>query len=168
MLLSPTHLLHIMFTLKPDKPRVITAVAPPLQLAQRKRPSLSLNLIFNTTKRVTKKDKEINHEGKQIKRRRPYHAQPQVVGLVFDRPFRFRSLETINRVPFCRHVYTTPKSFLELLKLYNVLLSSKRENQDNAIERLTTGLQKLRETKDAVTSLEEDLKVRFSVKTPRL
>lgn len=58
-------------------------------------------------------------------------------------------------------MYTTPKSFLELLKLYNVLLSSKRENQDNAIERLTTGLQKLRETKDAVTSLEEDLKVRF-------
>lgn len=58
-----------------------------------------------------------------------------------------------------RHVYTTPKSFLELLKLYNVLLASKRENQDNAIERLTTGLQKLRETKDAVTSLEEDLKV---------
>lgn len=63
--------------------------------------------------------------------------------------------------PYSRHVYTTPKSFLELLKLYNVLLSSKRENQDNAIERLTTGLQKLRETKDAVTSLEEDLKVRF-------
>ncbi len=61
---------------------------------------------------------------------------------------------------FGRHVYTTPKSFLELLKLYNVLLSSKRENQDSAIERLTTGLQKLRETKDAVTSLEEDLKVR--------
>ncbi|CAM9617574.1 unnamed protein product [Ectocarpus sp. 8 AP-2014] len=58
-----------------------------------------------------------------------------------------------------RHVYTTPKSFLELLKLYNVLLSSKRESQDNAIERLTTGLHKLRETKDAVTSLEEDLKV---------
>ncbi|CAM9154970.1 unnamed protein product, partial [Ectocarpus fasciculatus] len=58
-----------------------------------------------------------------------------------------------------RHVYTTPKSFLELLKLYNVLLSSKRESQDNAIERLTTGLHKLRETKDAVTSLEEDLKI---------
>ncbi|CAB1113053.1 unnamed protein product [Ectocarpus sp. CCAP 1310/34] len=60
-----------------------------------------------------------------------------------------------------RHVYTTPKSFLELLKLYNVLLSSKRESQDNAIERLTTGLHKLRETKDAVTSLEEDLKIKL-------
>lgn len=58
-----------------------------------------------------------------------------------------------------RHVYTTPKSFLELLKLYNVLLAAKRDNQDAAIERLTTGLHKLRETKDAVTSLEEDLKV---------
>lgn len=64
-------------------------------------------------------------------------------------------------LPYFRHVYTTPKSFLELLKLYNVLLAAKRENQDNAIERLTTGLQKLRETKDAVTSLEEDLKVQY-------
>ncbi|CAM9224257.1 unnamed protein product, partial [Choristocarpus tenellus] len=60
-----------------------------------------------------------------------------------------------------RFVYTTPKSFLELLKLYNVLLASKRESQEAAIERLATGLHKLRETKDAVTSLEEDLKVKL-------
>ena len=46
-----------------------------------------------------------------------------------------------------RHVYTTPKSFLELLKLYNVLLTSKREAQEAAIERLASGLQKLRDTK---------------------
>eukprot|EP00904_Undaria_pinnatifida_P003126 jgi/Undpi1/12814/HiC_scaffold_7.g02481.m1 len=67
------------------------------------------------------------------------------------------SFKTVER----RHVYTTPKSFLELLKLYNVLLAAKRENQDSAIERLTTGLHKLRETKDAVTSLEEDLKIKL-------
>lgn len=76
--------------------------------------------------------------------------------------------ETYTAYSCCRHVYTTPKSFLELLKLYNVLLSSKRENQDNAIERLTTGLQKLRETKDAVTSLEEDLKVHLFFQGIRL
>ncbi|CAM9352734.1 unnamed protein product, partial [Phaeothamnion confervicola] len=60
-----------------------------------------------------------------------------------------------------RHVYTTPKSFLELLKLYNVLLTAKREAQEAAIERLANGLQKLKDTKDAVTALEEDLKVKL-------
>ncbi|CAM9266952.1 unnamed protein product [Chrysoparadoxa australica] len=58
-----------------------------------------------------------------------------------------------------RFVYTTPKSFLELLKLYNVLLASKRESQEAAIERLANGLTKLRETKASVNALEEEIKV---------
>ena len=58
-----------------------------------------------------------------------------------------------------RHVYTTPKSFLELLKLYGVLLSKKRLDADNAIDRLANGLQKLRETASAVTQIEADLKI---------
>ena len=58
-----------------------------------------------------------------------------------------------------RFVYTTPKSFLELLKLYGVLLTKKREEADGAIDRLANGLQKLRETGEAVTKIEEDLKV---------
>ena len=58
-----------------------------------------------------------------------------------------------------RHVYTTPKSFLELLKLYGVLLEKKREEANSGIDRLDSGLQKLKETSESVSKLEEDLKV---------
>jgi dynein heavy chain len=58
-----------------------------------------------------------------------------------------------------RHVYTTPKSFLELLKLYSSLLKNKREGADASIIRLSKGLEKLRETAAAVTNIEADLKV---------
>ena len=58
-----------------------------------------------------------------------------------------------------RHVYTTPKSFLELLKLYSSLLKRKREGADASINRLSKGLEKLRETAAAVTNIEADLKV---------
>ena len=58
-----------------------------------------------------------------------------------------------------RFVYTTPKSFLELLKLYGVLLNSKRKDADDGIERLSNGLQKLRDTAAAVEQIEADLKI---------
>ena len=58
-----------------------------------------------------------------------------------------------------RHVYTTPKSYLELLKLYQTLLARKRSEADNSINRLANGLTKLRETALAVTQIEADLKV---------
>uniref|UniRef100_A0A7S2QUS9 Uncharacterized protein n=1 Tax=Triparma pacifica TaxID=91992 RepID=A0A7S2QUS9_9STRA len=58
-----------------------------------------------------------------------------------------------------RHVYTTPKSFLELLKLYGVLLDRKRSEAQSGIDRLDNGLQKLKETSDSVQALEEDLKI---------
>jgi dynein heavy chain len=53
-----------------------------------------------------------------------------------------------------RFVYTTPKSFLELLKLYGVLLNMKRNEADAAIDRLANGLLKLKETGEAVTKIE--------------
>ncbi|KAJ8613144.1 hypothetical protein CTAYLR_004792 [Chrysophaeum taylorii] len=78
-----------------------------------------------------------------------------------------------------RHVYTTPKSFLELLKLYQVLLLSKREDSDKAIQRLKSGLRKMEDTfiqqrffpissfilllrlnpSEAVVSIEQNLKI---------
>ncbi|KAH8072714.1 hypothetical protein JL721_3359 [Aureococcus anophagefferens] len=58
-----------------------------------------------------------------------------------------------------RHVYTTPKSFLELLKLYQVLLEHKREDSDKSITRLKSGLKKMQETSDAVTEIEASLKI---------
>lgn len=58
-----------------------------------------------------------------------------------------------------RYVYTTPKSYLELLKLFSTLLGQKVGECDSAIERLSNGLTKLRETSDAVTQIEAELKV---------
>jgi dynein heavy chain len=58
-----------------------------------------------------------------------------------------------------RFVYTTPKSYLELLKLYQTLLEDKRHHTDEAIERLANGLLKLQETGEAVAKIEADLKI---------
>ena len=58
-----------------------------------------------------------------------------------------------------RHVYSTPKSFLEMLKLYQVLLEHKRDTSDYSIGRLKAGLQKMQETADAVAEIEAGLKI---------
>lgn len=58
-----------------------------------------------------------------------------------------------------RFVYSTPKSYLELLKLYEQLLAKKKKESDAAIDRLATGLQKLKETAEAVHKIDEELKV---------
>jgi len=58
-----------------------------------------------------------------------------------------------------RFIYSTPKSYLELLKLYEGLLSKKKEESETAIDRLSNGLQKLKQTSEAVQHLEEDLKI---------
>jgi len=75
------------------------------------------------------------------------------------------SFESVNKMAVKylsvdrRYVYTTPKSFLELLKLYAGLLKRKRADSEKSITRLSNGLQKLRETADVVAKIEEDLKV---------
>ena len=58
-----------------------------------------------------------------------------------------------------RHIHNTPKSYLELIKLYSSLLEEKRSGSAAAIERLENGLTKLRQTSESVAKLEEDLKV---------
>ncbi|CAM9493015.1 unnamed protein product, partial [Ectocarpus sp. 13 AM-2016] len=58
-----------------------------------------------------------------------------------------------------RHVYTTPKSYLELLKLFTSLLDKKHVEADAAIQRLEGGVLKLAESAEAVAILEENLKV---------
>lgn len=58
-----------------------------------------------------------------------------------------------------RFVYTTPKSYLELIKLYRTLLFEKRKDASAAIGRLENGLAKLKETSESVAKLEETLKV---------
>lgn len=46
--------------------------------------------------------------------------------------------------------YTTPKSFLELIKLYQNLLEKKRKEQVHKMKRLENGLQKLQTTASQV------------------
>ncbi len=45
-----------------------------------------------------------------------------------------------------RHNYTTPKTFLELIKLYKSVLARKRRETQEAIDRLENGLSKLQRT----------------------
>jgi len=47
-----------------------------------------------------------------------------------------------------RYAYTTPKSFLELIKLFTNMLSSKKENLLKAVETYENGLIKLKETEE--------------------
>ena len=59
-----------------------------------------------------------------------------------------------------RHVYTTPKSFLELIKLFKSMLQQKRDNLLKEKERYESGLFKLRETAEQVAIIEEEVKVK--------
>lgn len=54
-----------------------------------------------------------------------------------------------------RYVYTTPKSFLELIKLFVNMLSSKRDDLNKNRERYENGLIKLTETASQVAVIEE-------------
>uniref|UniRef100_A0A668A8H9 Dynein axonemal heavy chain 11 n=1 Tax=Myripristis murdjan TaxID=586833 RepID=A0A668A8H9_9TELE len=60
--------------------------------------------------------------------------------------------------------YTTPKSFLEFMKLYDNLLGAKRRELTQKMERLDNGLQKLQTTASQV----EDLKAKLAVQEVEL
>jgi dynein heavy chain len=59
-----------------------------------------------------------------------------------------------------RHVYTTPKSFLELIKLFKVMFSKTKKELETAKDNYELGVVKLKETGEIVSKLEEDLKVK--------
>ncbi|KAM6049902.1 dynein axonemal heavy chain 17 [Theristicus caerulescens] len=63
-----------------------------------------------------------------------------------------------------RYNYTTPKTFLEQIKLYQNLLSKKRSELTAKIERLETGLTKLQSTASQV----DDLKAKLAVQEAEL
>lgn len=52
-----------------------------------------------------------------------------------------------------RYNYTTPKSFLEVIKLYKNVLARKRRESQEAIDRLENGLSKLHKTQGEVDVL---------------
>lgn len=58
-----------------------------------------------------------------------------------------------------RRVYTTPKSYLDLIKLYIDTLNFKRKDDTANKDRLGTGLKKLHTTNQNIADLKEKLKV---------
>lgn len=59
-----------------------------------------------------------------------------------------------------RFVYTTPKSFLELIKLFKTMLESKSRFLENEQEKYEVGVGKLQQTEEIVSALEADLKIK--------
>ena len=58
-----------------------------------------------------------------------------------------------------KNVYTTPKSYLEMLSLYKVMLARKRTASDTSVFRLESGVEKLIKAETDVGELEGKLKV---------
>ncbi|XP_031357040.1 dynein heavy chain 6, axonemal isoform X2 [Photinus pyralis] len=56
-----------------------------------------------------------------------------------------------------RHYYTTPSSYLELLKLYLNMLVDKRQLIQKTSDRIANGLQKLYETNSIIDAMKEEL-----------
>jgi dynein heavy chain, axonemal len=56
-----------------------------------------------------------------------------------------------------RRVYTTPKSYLDLINLYTRMLDERVKQLGDARDTLRTGVQKLREADETVAGLKEDL-----------
>ena len=57
-----------------------------------------------------------------------------------------------------RRVYTTPKSYLDLINLFISMLDEKRSEVQVVRDKMTVGVSKLVETKSVVAGLEEDIK----------
>lgn len=77
-------------------------------------------------------------------------------------PFSFSTVGEFSKVVFDserRHIYTTPKSFLELIKLFKSMLAIKRKTLEEDRDKYDRGVIKLQETGEQVADLEEVLKV---------
>jgi len=77
-------------------------------------------------------------------------------------PYSFKTVNEFSAIIFeqeRRYVYTTPKSFLELIKLFKTMLSKKRTELEENKQKYETGVMKLNETGEIVSKLQEDLKV---------
>ncbi|KAG6962185.1 hypothetical protein JG688_00008722 [Phytophthora aleatoria] len=76
-------------------------------------------------------------------------------------PFAFQSTNTVAKEFLAhekRHVYSTPKSYLECLTLYRRLLVQKHTGHQKAMQRLQSGLEKMESTGEIVATMEEELK----------
>lgn len=77
-------------------------------------------------------------------------------------PYSFKVVNQQSEIVYekeRRHVYTTPKSFLELIKLFKGMLDKKRDSLVLSKEKYEFGVIKLNETSTMVAELEANLKV---------
>ena len=84
-------------------------------------------------------------------------------GIVRFMPYAFKCVNEVSQRYLeveRRYNYTTPKSFLGVIHLYQNMLSRRRSELTHAIERLQSGLEKLIKTSRDVSILEEDLKIK--------
>ncbi|XP_016065513.1 PREDICTED: dynein heavy chain 1, axonemal [Miniopterus natalensis] len=58
-----------------------------------------------------------------------------------------------------RHNYVTPKSYLELLHIFSILIGQKKQELKTAKNRMKSGLDKLLRTSEDVAKMQEDLEV---------
>lgn len=93
-------------------------------------------------------------------------ASPEIrAGIEKFMPFSFKMVNHYSELILDqerRYVYTTPKSFLELIKLFKVMLAKKEGELIDNKDKYETGVIKLTETGEVVSKLEEELKI-FSV-----
>ena len=77
-------------------------------------------------------------------------------------PFSFKTVNVQSQIVYDterRYVYTTPKSFLELIKLFKSMLQKKKDSLLNSKEKYEMGVIKLNDTQTMVAELEVNLKV---------
>lgn len=89
-------------------------------------------------------------------------SQEERDAIVKFMPFSFGCVDEFSAIVFQkekRRVYTTPKSFLELISLFKGMLAKKREEIQDNKEKYEKGVLKLQETGEQVAELEENLKV---------
>eukprot|EP00946_MAST-07B_sp_MAST-7B-sp1_P001405 g1405.t1 len=85
-------------------------------------------------------------------------------GIAAFMPFAFKNVNAMAEhflEKEKRYVYTTPKSFLECVSLYISLLARKRAESEQGIERLESGVHKLKITAEAVAQIESELVVQL-------
>eukprot|EP00929_Paragymnodinium_shiwhaense_P077089 TRINITY_DN3967_c2_g1_i1.p1 TRINITY_DN3967_c2_g1~~TRINITY_DN3967_c2_g1_i1.p1 ORF type:complete len:3070 (-),score=1029.42 TRINITY_DN3967_c2_g1_i1:156-9119(-) len=86
---------------------------------------------------------------------------PVRMGILDFLPFSFACSDKQAKIFMAterRFAYSTPKSFLELIKLYTTMVGKKVDALEDQKDRLTNGLEKLRKTQEDVAGLEEVLK----------
>lgn len=90
-------------------------------------------------------------------------------GIVSFMPFSFSTVDTYSikiKDQERRFVYTTPKSFLELIKLFKSMYKTKEGQLLDQRDKYELGVSRLIETGEIVAKLEEELKI-FSVEVEK-